>query len=109
MQALELKRNEWVKGMVKKGKYSYFKFKHKCTKGRVCIQLKTASGDPDIYVGNHQVLHRTESLPYAQPLHMSCCHLPPRAYRLVRESALADGSARVLSPVAWAGGRDKSK
>ena len=50
MQALELKRNEWVKGMVKKGKYSYFKFKHKCTKGRVCIQLKTASGYPDIYV-----------------------------------------------------------
>jgi hypothetical protein len=58
MQAQELKRNEWVKGAVKKGQYSYFKFKHKCTKGRVCIQLKTTGGDPDIYVGNHQVMHR---------------------------------------------------
>ena len=63
MQAQELKRNECVKGAVKKGQYSYFKFKHKCTKGRVCIQLKTTGGDPDIYVGNHQVVRRCVSCP----------------------------------------------
>ena len=31
------------------------RFKHKNTKGRINIQLKTTRGDPDLYVGNHHV------------------------------------------------------
>lgn len=54
-EAFLLTRHVWHKESVKKGQYAYFKFKHKCTKGRINIQLKTTRGDPDLFVGNHQV------------------------------------------------------
>ena len=54
-EALLLTRHVWHKDSVKKGQYTFFKFKHKCTKGRINIQLKTTRGDPDVFVGNHQV------------------------------------------------------
>lgn len=53
--ALLLTRHVWHKGSVRKGQYAYFKFKHRCMKGRISIQLKTTRGDPDVFVGNHLV------------------------------------------------------
>ena len=56
-QLQELRAHEWVKASVAKGEYTYFKFKHNCTKGRMNIQLKPLQGDPDLYAGNHQVIY----------------------------------------------------
>ena len=53
--AFLLTRHVWHKESVRKGQYAYFKFKHRCTKGRISIQLKTTRGDPDVFVGNHLV------------------------------------------------------
>ena len=54
-EAVEVQRNAWIKGSIRKGKYVYYKFKHNSARGRINLLLKVHSGDPDLYVGNHQV------------------------------------------------------
>ncbi|EKX42730.1 hypothetical protein GUITHDRAFT_111402 [Guillardia theta CCMP2712] len=39
---------------VAKGDYRYYKFRHRVTKGRITVLLKTKKGDPDLFIGNNQ-------------------------------------------------------
>eukprot|EP00960_Hanusia_phi_P052950 761766-Hanusia_phi.AAC.5 len=38
---------------VAQGEYKYFKFRHRVTKGRITVLLKTKKGDPDLFIGNN--------------------------------------------------------